>query len=156
MIRRTTNGNTTGWHFWVDRGGTFTDVVALAADGTLTSRKLLSDNPPHYTDAAVQSIEDFLQSRPDQPQRIVDLRMGTTVATNALLERRGAATALVITSGFGDALRIAYQNRPNIFALDIRLPEMLYGHVIEAAERVAAHGEVVQKLDTEKLRRVML
>lgn len=151
-----------GWHFWVDRGGTFTDVVALSPDGVLASRKLLSHNPQRYKDAAVQAIREYLQpcgepsgtgqSHRAQAACIDSVRMGTTVATNALLERRGARTALVITGGFRDALRIAYQNRPNIFALDIQLPEMLYHEVIEANERVSAHGSIVRRLDTEQLR----
>src|SRR3954468_22529250 len=108
----------TGWQFWVDRGGTFTDIVALGPDGTLTTHKLLSDNPSRYDDAAVAGIRDLLGLGAGEPIRrglIEQVRMGTTVATNALLERKGERTVLVISSGFADAPRIGYQNRPRIF-----------------------------------------
>jgi 5-oxoprolinase (ATP-hydrolysing) len=142
--------DTERWEFWIDRGGTFTDVVARRPNGALVARKLLSDNPERYADAAVEGIRQLLAVGPDEPiptDRIAAVKMGTTVATNALLERTGEPTALVITSGFGDALRIAYQNRPRIFDRQIVLPELVYSHVIEAYERVAADGTVVTPLD---------
>jgi hypothetical protein len=122
------------WDFWIDRGGTFTDVVGRAPDGTLHQRKLLSENPEAYPDAAIQGIRDLLgvdQNTPIPPDRVGHVKMGTTVATNALLERKGDRTLLVITKGFRDALRIAYQARPDIFAKEIILPEQLYERVIE-------------------------
>ncbi|MEU6765794.1 hydantoinase B/oxoprolinase family protein [Streptomyces sp. NPDC046853] len=139
----------TGWQFWVDRGGTFTDIVARRPDGRLLTHKLLSDNPSRYADAAVAGIRELLGETPGA--RVDTVRMGTTVATNALLERKGEPTALVITRGFGDALRIAYQNRPRIFAREIVLPELLYDRVIEADERVTAEGEVLRPPDLEQL-----
>ncbi|MEG4862340.1 MULTISPECIES: hydantoinase B/oxoprolinase family protein [unclassified Microcoleus] len=134
----------TSWQFWIDRGGTFTDIVAQKPDGKLVIHKLLSENPDRYTDAAVQGIRDILgigagESIP--AGEIAAIKMGTTVATNALLERKGDRTILLITKGFGDALRIGYQNRPNIFARHIILPEMLYDRAIEVAERYSATGE---------------
>jgi 5-oxoprolinase (ATP-hydrolysing) len=138
------------WQFWVDRGGTFTDIVALRPDGTLRTHKLLSENPGRYADAAVAGIRHLLGLGPDDavPAGSVEaVRLGTTVATNALLERAGEPTVLVITKGFRDALRIAYQNRPRIFDRRILLPELLYSRVIEADERVGADGEVVTPLD---------
>ncbi len=138
------------WQFWIDRGGTFTDVVARRPDGGLVSHKLLSENPEQYRDAAVQGIRDLLGVAAGQPipDRLIGaVKMGTTVATNALLERKGDRTVLVITRGFGDALRIAYQNRPHIFARHIVLPEMLYERVVEVDERVTAEGEVTRPLD---------
>jgi 5-oxoprolinase (ATP-hydrolysing) len=138
------------WEFWIDRGGTFTDIVARAPDGQLIAHKLLSDNPRAYRDAAVAGIRQLLGLAPGEPvpaDRIGAVRLGTTVATNALLERKGAPTVLVITRGFGDALRIAYQNRPRIFDRQIILPEMLYSRVIEVDERISAHGEVMVALD---------
>ncbi len=140
-----------GWQFWIDRGGTFTDVVARAPDGRLLSHKLLSEDPARYTDAAAHGIRELLarHGRPGDPVEAV--RMGTTVATNALLERRGAPTALVVTAGFADALRIGYQNRPELFAQRIELPEPLYREVIEADERVGAAGEILRPLDTARL-----
>ncbi len=143
------------WQFWIDRGGTFTDIVALRPDGTLTTRKLLSENPERYRDAALQGIREILglaASDPIPAECIEVVKMGTTVATNALLERKGAPTALVVTRGFGDALRIAYQNRPAIFARHIQLPSMLYERVIEAGERLDARGEVVTRLDADGAR----
>lgn len=145
-----------GWQFWVDRGGTFTDVVARRPDGRLLTHKLLSDNPSRYADAAVAGIRELLGAEPGVPDDTADVpvdgvRMGTTVATNALLERTGEPTALVITRGFGDALRIAYQNRPHIFAREIVLPELLYDRVIEADERVTAEGEVLREPDLDEL-----
>ena len=143
------------WQFWIDRGGTFTDVVARRPDGALVTRKLLSENPGRYRDAALQGIRDLLGLNPEEPipgAAIEAVKMGTTVATNALLERRGERTVLVITKGFGDALRIGYQNRPKLFARRIMLPEQLYERVIEADERVTVEGEVLRPLDEAALR----
>lgn len=138
------------WEFWIDRGGTFTDIVARRPDGRLATRKLLSHDPGRYRDAAVAGIRLLLGLRPGEPvpaDRITAVKMGTTVATNALLERRGEPTVLVITEGFRDALRIAYQNRPRIFDRRILLPEAVYDRVVEVPERVDAHGDVVRPLD---------
>ncbi|MHC0433094.1 hydantoinase B/oxoprolinase family protein [Streptomyces sp. O3] len=140
----------TGWQFWIDRGGTFTDVVARRPDGSVVTRKLLSENPARYRDSAVAGIRALLDVPLDEA-RIDSVRMGTTVATNALLERAGERTALVITRGFRDALRIAYQNRPQIFAREIVLPELLYERVIEVDERVAADGTVLTPPDLDTL-----
>jgi 5-oxoprolinase (ATP-hydrolysing) len=140
------------WEFWIDRGGTFTDVVARRPDGTLAVRKLLSDNPRAYPDAVLAGIRELLGVPPGEPipgEQIGSVRLGTTVATNALLERRGEPTVLVITRGFRDALRIGYQNRPRIFDRRIVLPELLYDRVIEVTERVSAHGEVIIPLDED-------
>ena len=142
------------WQFWIDRGGTFTDIVARAPDGRLVTHKLLSVNPGHYDDAALRGIRDVLGVAGEAkiPAEWIDaVRMGTTVATNALLERAGERTALVITRGFADALKIGYQNRPDIFARRIQLPEQLYERVIEAEERVTAEGEVLVPLDEDRL-----
>ena len=144
------------WRFWIDRGGTFTDVVARRPDGTIVTGKFLSECPKRYADAAVHGIRTLLgldAAAPIPCGRIAEVRMGTTVATNALLERRGEPTLLVITEGFGDALRIGYQNRPRIFARHIVLPEMLYAGVVEAKERVVADGTVVLPLDERRLER---
>lgn len=142
----------TGWQFWVDRGGTFTDIVARHPDGRLLTHKLLSDNPARYADAAVAGVRELLDSEGDAEGARVDaVRMGTTVATNALLERKGERTLLVITRGFRDALRIAYQNRPSIFARAIELPEMLHERVIEVDERIAADGTVLRAPDLDAL-----
>ncbi|MFP4124363.1 MAG: hydantoinase B/oxoprolinase family protein [Coleofasciculus sp.] len=133
-----------GWQFWIDRGGTFTDIVARRPDGQLVIHKLLSENPDRYTDAPVQGIREVmgLPANAAIPTEQIDaVKMGTTVATNALLERKGDRTVLIITKGFRDALRIGYQNRPDIFAREIILPEMLYERVIEVEERYSAHGE---------------
>ncbi|HEY6355965.1 MAG TPA: hydantoinase/oxoprolinase N-terminal domain-containing protein, partial [Burkholderiaceae bacterium] len=138
------------WQFWIDRGGTFTDIVGRAPDRTLHTLKLLSDNPEQYRDAAVEGIRRLLRLNPGEPisaDQVECVKMGTTVATNALLERKGDRTVLVTTRGFRDALRIAYQNRPRLFDRRIVLPELLYERVIEADERVGAHGEMVQPLD---------
>jgi 5-oxoprolinase (ATP-hydrolysing) len=143
-----------GWQFWIDRGGTFTDVVARRPDGTLLTHKLLSENSSRYADAAVAGIRALLGLGSDAPipsAQIDVVRMGTTVATNALLERRGERTALVVTRGFGDALRIAYQNRPRIFQRHIVLPELLYDRVIDVDERTAADGSVVREPDLDRL-----
>lgn len=149
------NGNNPMWQFWIDRGGTFTDVVARRPDGTLVTHKLLSDNPERYRDAALQGIREVLGLAGDAPlpaARIDSVKMGTTVATNALLERRGDRTALAITRGFGDALRIGYQNRPKIFARHIELPQLLYERVVEIEERVSAEGKVLRPLDADGAR----
>ena len=133
------------WDFWIDRGGTFTDVVGRAPDGTLTAHKLLSENPEAYRDAAVQGIRDLLGLKKGEPipqGRVGAVKMGTTVATNALLERKGDRTLLVTTKGFRDALRVGYQNRPKIFAKHIIKPEMLFERVVEVDERVRADGTV--------------
>jgi 5-oxoprolinase (ATP-hydrolysing) len=138
------------WQFWIDRGGTFTDIVARKPDGSLVTHKLLSENPEQYPDAALAGIRHLLQVRAGEPipvESIEAVKMGTTVATNALLERKGEPVALFITKGFRDQLRIAYQNRPRIFDRHIRLPEMLYQAVHEVEERMDAHGAVVHPLD---------
>ena len=143
-----------GWEFWVDRGGTFTDVVARRPDGGLETQKLLSTNPGAYDDAAVHAIRTTLGLGTGEavaPGMVSNVRMGTTVATNALLERQGDRTLLVTTRGFRDALRIAYQNRPRLFDRRIELPELLYERVVEADERVSAEGEVLEALDTAVL-----
>ncbi|WP_125776278.1 hydantoinase B/oxoprolinase family protein [Antribacter gilvus] len=140
-----------GWEFWIDRGGTFTDIVARHPDGGLSTHKLLSEDPSRYDDAAVAGIRRVLASAGDSESAIDAVRMGTTVATNALLERAGEPTVLVVTKGFRDALRIAYQNRPRIFDRHIVLPEPLYSHVIEVDERVTADGEVLCEPDLEAL-----
>ncbi len=144
------------WQFWIDRGGTFTDIVALNPNGQLIVHKLLSENPERYTDAPIQGIRDLMgipANLPIPSEQIEVVKMGTTVATNALLERKGDRTVLVITRGFRDALRIGYQNRPNIFARHIILPEMLYEQVIEVEERYSAHGEELIPLNIEDIRR---
>jgi 5-oxoprolinase (ATP-hydrolysing) len=144
------------WQFWIDRGGTFTDIVARRPDGTLATHKLLSDNPGQYPDAALAGIRDLLGIARNAaiPGELIEaVKMGTTVATNALLERKGEPTVLFITRGFGDALRIAYQNRPRIFDRHIVLPELLYSRVVEVGERVGARGEVLRDLDLEQVRR---
>jgi 5-oxoprolinase (ATP-hydrolysing) len=144
------------WQFWIDRGGTFTDIVARQPDGSLMTHKLLSENPEQYPDAAVAGIRHLLGITASAaiPVEMIDVvKMGTTVATNALLERKGEPTALAITRGFRDALRIAYQNRPRLFDRHIILPELLYRHVIEIDERVGAHGELVTPLDVAQARR---
>ena len=143
------------WQFWIDRGGTFTDVVAKSPDGRLISHKLLSENPGRYKDAAVQGICDVLGMAPGAaiPTNAIEhVKMGTTVATNALLERRGERTLFVTTRGFGDALRIGYQNRPRLFDLNIVLPSLLYERVIEVDERVDARGVVLRPLDEDRVR----
>jgi len=147
------------WQFWIDRGGTFTDIVAKKPDGSLVTHKLLSENPEQYRDAAVAGIRYLLGLKADEPIRadVVDcVKMGTTVATNALLERKGEPTLLVTTRGFRDALRIAYQNRPRLFDRQIVLPELLYSAVVEAQERVGAQGEVLQALDETLLKKELL
>ena len=140
------------WDFWIDRGGTFTDVIGRDPSGRLHPRKLLSENPGAYRDAAVQGIRDLLGLQPGEPipaGAIGDVKMGTTVATNALLERKGDRVLLLVTKGFGDALRIAYQARPDIFAKEIVLPEQLYERVVEVGGRIRADGTVEQALDDD-------
>ena len=146
---------TTRWQFWIDRGGTFTDIVGRAPGGELHTLKLLSENPEQYRDAAVEGIRRLLQlpvGAPITPELVDCVKMGTTVATNALLERKGDRTLLVTTRGFRDALRIAYQARPRLFERHIQLPELLYERVVEAQERIGAHGDVLQPLDEAHLR----
>jgi len=150
-----THVHTPRWQFWIDRGGTFTDLVGRRPDGQLVTHKLLSDNPEQYRDAAVAGIRHLLGLAPGEavtPALVECVKMGTTVATNALLERKGEPTLLVTTAGFRDALRIAYQNRPRLFDRHIVLPELLYERVIEAQERMGAHGDVVQALEEDHLR----
>ncbi|MFM2129952.1 MAG: hypothetical protein RL477_1498, partial [Pseudomonadota bacterium] len=149
---------TGAWQFWIDRGGTFTDVIARAPDGRLSVRKLLSENPVRYADAAVEGIRLALGLAPGEAipaERIGAVRMGTTVATNALLERRGARTVLVTTRGFADSLRIGTQARPDLFALDIRLPDLLHERVIETAGRIGADGAEIEPLDEAAARRAL-
>lgn len=154
-----TTDQTTGqpkWQFWIDRGGTFTDIVARKPDGSLLTHKLLSENPERYADAAIQGIRELLEVPAGEKipaEKIEAVKMGTTVATNALLERKGDRTVLVTTTGFRDALRIAYQNRPKLFDRNIKLPEMLYERVIEADGRFDAQGAELTALDCENLRK---
>jgi 5-oxoprolinase (ATP-hydrolysing) len=143
------------WQFWIDRGGTFTDIVARRPDGGLVTRKLLSENPGRYRDAALAGIRDILgvaHDAPLPPGAIDAVKMGTTVATNALLERKGERTLLVITKGFADALKIGYQNRPHLFARHIVLPEPLNERTVEVDERVTAEGEVLRAPDPARVR----
>ncbi len=143
------------WQFWIDRGGTFTDVVGRRPDGELVTGKLLSENPEHYPDAALQGIRQLLGITTGEPiaeELIESVKMGTTVATNALLERKGDRTVLLINTGFRDALRIAYQNRPRLFDRHIVLPELLYERVIETDGRVTATGEELTPFDAERAR----
>ena len=151
------NGNVVvdKWQFWIDRGGTFTDFVIRAPDGKLSTHKLLSDNPERYEDAALQGIRETIGLGDDAPlpKGVIEaIKMGTTVATNALLERNGERTLLAVTRGFADQLRIGYQNRPNIFARKIELPELLYETVIEIDERLSAEGDVLTPLDEDEAR----
>lgn len=143
------------WHFCIDRGGTFTDIVAYSSDGKLITDKLLSENPEHYIDAGLQGIKNILKIAPEATiptSQIASVRMGTTVATNALLEHKGDRTLLVVTQGFADALRIGYQVRPRLFDLNIKLPALLYERVIEINERVNADGQVLKPLEISKAR----
>ena len=143
------------WQFWIDRGGTFTDIVARRPDGTLETRKFLSENPAFYADAAVHGIRSILGLSPAMALpdgAVAAIKMGTTVATNALLERKGDRTVLLITKGFKDLLRIGYQNRPRLFDLHIRLPELLHEQVVEVDERCAADGTVIRPLDAAAVR----
>jgi 5-oxoprolinase (ATP-hydrolysing) len=156
---KTTVDQSGKWAFWIDRGGTFTDIVGKRPDGQLVTHKLLSENPEQYRDAAVAGIRHLLglpAGEPVTPAQVTCVKMGTTVATNALLERKGEPTLLVTSQGFRDALRIAYQNRPRLFDRHIVLPELLYCEVIEAQERVGAQGEVLQALQLEALRAQLL
>ncbi|HHL43429.1 MAG TPA: 5-oxoprolinase, partial [Hellea balneolensis] len=140
----------TKWRFYIDRGGSFTDVIARSPDGTLLSTKLLSENPENYDDAALEAIRRFLKTPKSQPlptDMIESVKIGTTVATNALLERKGAPVALVMTKGLRDALDIAYQARADIFALNIQKPAPFYERVIEAHERMDANGNILVPLD---------
>src|SRR5712672_61584 len=146
------------WDFWIDRGGTFTDVVGRRPDGTLAAHKLLSENPEAYGDAAVQGIRNLLgleAGEPIPPGLIGAVKMGTTVATNALLERKGERTLLLATRGFRDALKIGYQARPKIFARHIVKPDMLFWRVVEVDERVRADGTVERTLDLDGARRAL-
>ncbi len=139
-----------GWQFWIDRGGTFTDIVARDPSGRLSTHKLLSENPGRYTDAAIAGIKQVLGLAPDAPIPpgiVAQVKMGTTVATNALLERRGERTLLLVNQGFADLLRIGNQARPRLFDLDVRLPTLLYERVAEVAGRVGADGAEVEPLD---------
>ncbi|WP_016955966.1 hydantoinase B/oxoprolinase family protein [Catenovulum agarivorans] len=146
-----------GWQFWVDRGGTFTDIVAVKPDGTLITHKLLSENPERYANSAVQGIRDLLDLSYEQaiPNKIIDsVKVGTTVATNALLERKGEKTALVTTKGFKDSLKIAYQHRPDIFAQQIILADTLFAAAFEIAERIDVQGNIEQSLNLEQARQL--
>ncbi len=140
------------WEFWIDRGGTFTDVVARAPDGRLITHKLLSENSERYRDAAVQGIREIMGTDAPPPGSIGAVKMGTTVATNALLERKGEAVLLLITEGFGDLLQIGYQTRPRLFDLNIRRPDLLYARMAEVPERLDAEGGVVRALDVVAVR----
>src|SRR6201997_2291561 len=138
------------WQFWIDRGGTFTDIVACTPDGRILSSKLLSDNPEHYLDATVEGIRRMLDLKPSDPipaAKIASVKLGTTVATNALLERKGERTVLVITRGLADVLKIGTQHRPRLFDLKIVLPEALYERVVEVDGRFSAEGEELEPLD---------
>ena len=146
------------WDFWIDRGGTFTDVIGRDPQGRLHQRKLLSENPEAYRDAGIQGIRDLLGIGPGEriPSDLVgEVKMGTTVATNALLERKGDRVLLLITRGFRDALKIAYQARPDIFAKEIILPEQLYERVIEVPERVRVDGTVETALNLDAIKSEM-
>src|SRR5262249_35616586 len=148
-----------GWDFWVDRGGTFTDIIGLRPDGTLVAHKLLSDNPEAYRDAAVRGIRDLLgltRDEPIPPGAIGAVKMGTTVATNALLERKSQRALRVTTKGFRDALRIGYQARPKIFAKKIVKPEMLFERVLEVDERVRADGTIERAPDLAAVRAALV
>jgi 5-oxoprolinase (ATP-hydrolysing) len=144
------------WEFWIDRGGTFTDVVARRPDGSVATHKLLSENPERYKDAAVQGIREMMGAEGDLPEgSIRAVKMGTTVATNALLERKGERVLLVITKGFRDLLEIGYQARPKLFDLEIKRPDLLYERVVEMDERLDAEGAVLRPLDEGALREEM-
>ncbi|MGF1590150.1 MAG: hydantoinase/oxoprolinase family protein [Pleurocapsa sp.] len=146
------------WQFWIDRGGTFTDVIAQTPTGEMIVHKLLSENPEQYNDAPLQGIKDVMgidQNQPIPAEEVEVIKMGTTVATNALLERKGDRVVLAITKGFKDALRIGYQNRPDIFALEIILPEMLYEQVVEVTERYDAQGNELIRLDIAQTRQAL-
>src|SRR5579875_3591207 len=144
-----------GWQFWIDRGGTFTDIVARSPDGALSTHKLLSENPGRYRDAALAGIRAVLGLAPEAPippGTIDAVKMGTTVATNALLERKGERTLLVVNPGFADVLRIGNQARPRLFDLRVRLPSMLYERVVEIGGRIGADGAEIAPLDEDAAR----
>ena len=146
-------GMTKQWEFWIDRGGTFTDVVARRPDGTLATHKLLSENPERYADAAVQGIREMMGVNDTFPDGAISaVKMGTTVATNALLERKGEPVLLLITKGFRDLLKIGYQTRPDLFDLHIRRPDLLYQDVAEMDERLDANGKIIRPLDEDAAR----
>ncbi len=148
----------TKWQFWIDRGGTFTDIIGRNPSGKIITHKLLSENARQYQDAAIQGIRDLLRLKEGDVipiDNIESIKMGTTVATNALLERKGENTLLAITSGFADILRIGYQQRPKLFSLDINLPDMLYSKIIEIEERVDVNGKILTKLDTLKSEKLL-
>ncbi len=154
-MNNTDQSPNSGWQFWVDRGGTFTDLVGRRPDGSLVTHKLLSENPEQYRDAAVQGVRDLLDIGKGEPipaGTIDAVKMGTTVATNALLERKGDRTLLLITEGLGDLLRIGHQARPTLFDLHIVLPELLYERAVEVKERLDAEGGVVTPLDEDGAR----
>ena len=153
------NGNTSEnagrWDFWIDRGGTFTDLVGRSPDGRLVPHKLLSENPEQYEDAALQGMRELLGVSAEEPlpgNRIGAVKMGTTVATNALLERKGEPTLFLTNRGFRDALSIGYQNRPHLFRLRIEKPELLYAKVAETGGRMSAEGEELEAFDAENAR----
>src|SRR3984957_14191797 len=146
------------WQFWIDRGGTFTDIVARHPDGQLSTHKVLSENPERYKDAAIDGIRSILGLSPEDPippGQIEAVKMGTTVATNALLERKGDRTLLLVNRGFADALRIGNQARPRLFDLAITLPTMLYEQVVEVEGRVSIDGEEVETLDEAAARETL-
>mgnify|MGYP000123051966 FL=1 len=146
------------WQFWIDRGGTFTDIIGRSPKGDISTHKLLSENSTQYKDAAIQGIRDLLclKDEEDIPiDQINSIKMGTTVATNALLERKGENTLLAISSGFADILRIGYQQRPKLFSLDIKLPDMLYSNIVEIEERIDINGKIIKKLDPIKTKKLL-
>ena len=146
------------WQFWIDRGGTFTDIIGRSPKGDISTHKLLSENSTQYKDAAIQGIRDLLclKDEEDIPiDQIDSIKMGTTVATNALLERKGENTLLAISSGFADILRIGYQQRPKLFSLDIKLPDMLYSNIVEIEERIDINGKIIKKLDPIKTKKLL-
>lgn len=147
--------STGAWEFWIDRGGTFTDVVARTPDGALLTHKLLSENPERYQDAAVQGIREIMATAAAAASPIGAVKMGTTVATNALLERKGEAVLLLITRGFGDLLEIGYQTRPHLFDLHVQRPAVLYSRVAEVEERLDAQGRIITPLHEESVRRAL-
>ena len=147
------------WQFWIDRGGTFTDIVARKPNGLIQTHKLLSENPKQYQDAAIHGMKEMLgiSAEEDLPRdQISVVKMGTTLATNALLERKGEDTLLVITKGFKDQLRIGYQTRPDLFALHIELPDLLYSEVLEIEERIGARGNILVTLNKDAAREGMI
>src|ERR1700730_14891768 len=150
------NASRKGWQFWVDRGGTFTDIVGRTPEGSLRTAKLLSDNPGQYPDAAVEGVRRMLALEPDEPtpsDQIESIKMGTTVATNALLERKGVRTALLINRGFADLLRIGTQQRPRLFDLRIVLSGRFYEKVVEFDGRFSAEGEELESLNLDIVRK---